>query len=107
MPSVCNELSDKFTVIEVECLDRPGLLSDITGALADLSIDTASAQIVTFGEKMIDTFYVRDLLGHKIISPQKRAAIRRKLMTAIGGSAEEGPKRPAQSAKPQKKKSTA
>ncbi|MEE9313980.1 MAG: [protein-PII] uridylyltransferase [Rhizobiaceae bacterium] len=80
-----NALSDKFTVIEIESLDRPGLLSDITGALADLSLDTASAHIATFGEKMIDTFYVNDLLGFKITSPQKRAAIKRKLIEAIGG----------------------
>jgi [protein-PII] uridylyltransferase len=34
-----NTLSNKFTVIEVEGLDRPGLLSEITSALSDLSLD--------------------------------------------------------------------
>ncbi|MEP0944807.1 MAG: [protein-PII] uridylyltransferase, partial [Rhizobiaceae bacterium] len=96
-PSVMinNELSDKFTVIEVEGLDRPGLLSDITAALADLSLDIASAHIATFGEKVIDSFYATDLVGHKIISPQKLAAIKRKLMASLGGTAIEGPKAPA------------
>ncbi|MEE9374925.1 MAG: [protein-PII] uridylyltransferase [Rhizobiaceae bacterium] len=86
-----NSLSEKFTVIEVESLDRPGLLSDITGALADLSLDTASAHIATFGEKMIDTFYVRDLLGYKITSPQKISAIKRKLLGAIEGAKKQNP----------------
>ena len=96
-PSVMinNELSDKFTVIEVEGLDRPGLLSDVTDALADLQLDTASAHIATFGEKVIDSFYATDLVGFKITSPQKLAAIKRKLMKALGGNAVEGPRAPS------------
>lgn len=97
--TINNSLSDKFTVIEVECLDRPGILSEITDALADLSLDIASAHIATFGEKVIDTFYVKDLVGFKIVSPQKLASIKRKLMKVIGGVAEEGPIRPAAKSK--------
>ncbi len=81
--TINNELSDQLTVIEVECLDRPGILSEITDALADLSLDIASAHIATFGEKMIDTFYVKDLVGFKITSPQKLSAIKRKLFSVI------------------------
>ena len=80
---VNNELSENLTVIEVECLDRPGILSEITDALADLSLDIASAHIATFGEKMVDTFYVKDLVGYKITSPQRLAAIKRKLLSVI------------------------
>ncbi|MCE3543960.1 ACT domain-containing protein, partial [Escherichia coli] len=47
-----NTLSNKFTVIEVEGLDRPGLLSEITGVISDLSLDIASAHVTTFGEKV-------------------------------------------------------
>ena len=63
-------------VIEVEGLDRPGLLSELTGAIADLSLDIASAHITTFGEKVIDTFYVTDLVGHKIENPTRQARIK-------------------------------
>lgn len=80
---VDNSLSDEFTVVEIECLDRPGLLSDITDALADMQLDTASAHIATFGEKMIDTFYVRDFSGSKINTPQKLAAIKKRLNRAV------------------------
>ena len=66
-----NALSNRFSVIEVEGLDRPGLLSEITGALSDLSLDIASAHITTFGEKVIDTFYVTDLTGQKIENPTR------------------------------------
>ncbi|MGI9351736.1 MAG: [protein-PII] uridylyltransferase [Rhizobiaceae bacterium] len=78
-----NELSDTFTVIEIECLDRPGLLSELTGALADLNLDIGSAHVVTFGEKANDSFYVRDLVGHKIENPNRLRKIRSVLLDTI------------------------
>ncbi|PRD43372.1 [protein-PII] uridylyltransferase [Phyllobacterium phragmitis] len=79
-----NTLSNKFTVVEVEGLDRPGLLSELTGVISDLSLDIASAHITTFGEKVIDAFYVTDLVGHKISSPARQANVRRKLLALLG-----------------------
>jgi [protein-PII] uridylyltransferase len=78
-----NTLSNRFSVIEVEGLDRPGLLSEITGALSDLSLDIASAHITTFGEKVIDTFYVTDLTGQKVENPTRQAKIRDVLVEAL------------------------
>ncbi|WP_027142909.1 [protein-PII] uridylyltransferase [Mesorhizobium sp. WSM3626] len=80
-----NALSNRFSVIEVEGLDRPGLLSEITGTLSDLSLDIASAHITTFGEKVIDTFYVTDLTGQKIDSPARIATIRNRLIATLEG----------------------
>ncbi|CAM5535198.1 [protein-PII] uridylyltransferase [Aquamicrobium terrae] len=84
-----NTLSNRFSVIEVEGLDRPGLLSEITGTLSDLSLDIASAHITTFGEKVIDTFYVTDLTGQKIENPAREKAIRERLIAALEGGAPE------------------
>jgi len=81
-----NTLSNRFSVIEVECLDRPGLLSEITGTLSDLSLDIASAHITTFGEKVIDTFYVTDLTGSKITSPTRIETIRSTLVSTLKGT---------------------
>ncbi|PHP68707.1 [protein-PII] uridylyltransferase [Zhengella mangrovi] len=84
---VRNTLSHKFSVIEVEGLDRPGLLSELTGAIADLSLDIASAHITTFGEKVVDTFYVTDLVGHKIENPTRQARIKAALTGVLEGNA--------------------
>jgi [protein-PII] uridylyltransferase len=73
--TMSNTLSNKFTVLELECLDRPGLLYEITSVLSDLSLDIASAHITTFGEKVIDTFYVTDLVGQKITNENRQANI--------------------------------
>lgn len=69
--SVDNTLSNQLTVIEVEGLDRPGLLSDVTGAISDLNLDIRSAHISTYGEKVVDVFYVTDLIGTKITSESR------------------------------------
>ena len=46
-----NTLSDALTVIEINGLDRPGLLYDVTREISDMNLDIASAHIATFGEK--------------------------------------------------------
>ncbi|MFZ1680450.1 MAG: ACT domain-containing protein, partial [Rhizobiaceae bacterium] len=83
--TIGNALSNRFSVIEIEGLDRPGLLSEITGAISDLSLDIASAHITTFGEKVIDTFYVTDLVGHKISNPSRQDRIRERLVAILSG----------------------
>ena len=85
---VRNSLSNRFSVVEVEGLDRPGLLSEITGTLSDLSLDIASAHITTFGEKVIDTFYVTDLTGQKIDNPTRMENIKARLTAKLGGGAD-------------------
>jgi [protein-PII] uridylyltransferase len=84
-----NELSEAFSVIEIECLDRPGLLSELTEAIADLSLDIGSAHVVTFGEKANDSFYVRDLVGHKITNPNRLKKIRSRLLEVMHPPAKE------------------
>ena len=95
---VRNTLSNRFSVVEVECLDRPGLLSEVTGALSNLSLDIASAHITTFGEKVIDTFYVTDLTGAKIENPDRLATIRQVLLETLADGAGRGPRAHVQAA---------
>lgn len=87
--TISNTLSNKFTVVEVECLDRIGLLAEVTAVLSDLSLDIQSARITTFGEKVIDTFYVTDLIGQKVINENRQASIIARLKTVMAGQADE------------------
>ena len=91
-------LDRRNQVIEVEGLDRPGLLSEITGAISDLSLDIASAHITTFGEKVIDTFYVTDLTGQKIENPTRQQSIRERLLAVLDGAQTRGSGRAAKAA---------
>ncbi len=79
-----NALSGRHTVIEVSGLDRPGLLYELTTALGKLNLNIASAHIATFGEKAVDVFYVTDLTGAKILSPQRHNTIRKAMLEVFG-----------------------
>ncbi|WP_421692984.1 [protein-PII] uridylyltransferase [Aestuariivirga sp.] len=70
-----NNSSNRFTVIEINGLDRIGLLYDLTEALYKLNLNIASAHVTTFGEKAIDVFYVTDLTGAKIENTTRHAQI--------------------------------
>ncbi len=75
-----NTWSNRYTVIEISGLDRPGLLYQLTDVLARLNLNIASAHIATFGERAVDVFYVTDLTGQKITNANRQAAIRRRLL---------------------------
>ncbi|BAT57722.1 bifunctional uridylyltransferase/uridylyl-removing enzyme [Variibacter gotjawalensis] len=75
-----NSWSNRYTVIEVTGLDRPGLLYELTATLSKLNLNIASAHVATFGERAVDVFYVTDLMGAKIAAPQRQAAIKRALL---------------------------
>ena len=75
-----NSLSNRFSVIEVSGLDRPGLLHALTRAISGLSLNIGSAHILTFGEKAVDVFYVTDLTGAKITNLPRQSAIKRHLL---------------------------
>jgi [protein-PII] uridylyltransferase len=78
--TINNQWSNRYTVIEVTGLDRPGLLYELTATLSKLNLNIASAHVATFGERVVDVFYVTDLLGARICSPMREMAIRRALL---------------------------
>ena len=80
---VDNALSRFFTVIEINGRDRPGLLHDVTRAITDCNVQISSAKISTFGERVVDVFYVKDVFGMKIEHNGKREAIRKRVLAAL------------------------
>lgn len=78
-----NTGSEIYTIIEVDTRDRPGLLYDLTRTLANNYVYIASAVIATFGEQVVDTFYVKDMVGLKYHTQDKRDALEHKLREAI------------------------
>jgi [protein-PII] uridylyltransferase len=80
-----NTASNRFTVIEISGLDRTGLLYEVTTALGKLNLNITSAHIATFGEKVVDVFYVTDLTGGKVVNGGRQAAIKRHLLDLFEG----------------------
>jgi [protein-PII] uridylyltransferase len=80
---VDNQASALHTVIEVNGRDRPGLLFELTRELTHLNLQVSSAKISTYGEKVVDVFYVKNLFGHKVEHPAKLAEIRETLEAVL------------------------
>ncbi|MEL7116007.1 MAG: [protein-PII] uridylyltransferase, partial [Pseudomonadota bacterium] len=83
-----NEGSEIYTIIEVDTRDRPGLLFDLARTMAASNIQISSAVIATYGEQVVDSFYVKDMFGLKIYSESKQRALEKKLREAIERGAE-------------------
>jgi len=82
-PSVTinNQWSHRYTMMEVTGLDRTGLLYEMTTTLSKLNLNIASAHVATFGERVVDVFYITDLMGAQITSPTRQAAIKRAMIS--------------------------
>jgi len=80
---VDNKPSRSHTVIEVNGRDRPGLLYDLTNAMTNLGLQISSAHISTYGERVVDVFYVKDVFGHKVEHERKLGQIRTTLLKAL------------------------
>jgi [protein-PII] uridylyltransferase len=80
-----NRASNRYTVVEVNALDRPALLYALTYALFQARVTIHSAHIATYGERAIDVFYLTDLTGGKIESAVRLKALEKKLL-AIAAS---------------------
>ncbi|WP_417667922.1 [protein-PII] uridylyltransferase [Roseibium sp.] len=91
---VNNSWSDEYTVLEISGLDRPGLLYDLTRSIATLNLNIGSAHISTFGERVVDVFYVTDLTGQKIANIGRQEIIRERLSAAVEGQLDMSPAAP-------------
>jgi [protein-PII] uridylyltransferase len=87
--TINNQWSNRYTMVEVAGLDRPGLLFELTTTLSKLNLNIASAHVATFGERVVDVFYVTDLLGAKITAATRQAAIKRALLSLFAPPAAE------------------
>jgi [protein-PII] uridylyltransferase len=82
-----NDASTIATVLEVEGLDRPGLLYEVTHAIFECGLSISSAIVSTYGERAVDVFYVRDAYGHKILHPDRLKSVERRLLGALESKA--------------------
>lgn len=101
---VDNKASNWSTVIEVNAKDRPGLLYDLAYALYGLKLSILSAHVSTIGERAVDVFYIRDLIGQKITNKVRLRNIEDKLLKASRGEAIFGKRKSEETGSVEKKK---
>lgn len=62
------------TVMELQCHDRPGLLSRLAAAMVEQKVQVHDARIATFGERVEDTFLLSDA-NHQPLSEAAQVAL--------------------------------
>jgi [protein-PII] uridylyltransferase len=95
-----NKASATHTLIEINGADRPGLLFNVTNALTELGLSIGTAKIATYGERVVDVFYVKDVFGHKIDEERKLTRIRERVLAALVDP--DAKERPAPVARPRR-----
>ncbi len=80
---VSNELSPTCTGIEVQALDRIGLLHDLLYAIGEMGMTTVHARICTEKGAAMDTLYVTWPDGSKIEEEEKHLEIKQTLQKLI------------------------
>jgi len=83
--TVRNDVSDFSSVVEVSAPDRIGLLYDLARAFEELALDVHLAKVATYGPRVVDAFYVRDLVGRKIEDPERLSELERAIRVRVGG----------------------
>jgi [protein-PII] uridylyltransferase len=96
-----NKASATHTLIEVNGRDRPGLLFQLTRALTQLNLQISTAKISTYGERVVDVFYVKDVFGMKVEHERRLTDIRTRLLEVLEDAAAVEPKRRTVTAKGQ------
>ena len=83
-----NKASATHTLIEVNGRDRPGLLFQVTRTLTQLNLQISTAKISTYGERVVDVFYVKDVFGLKVDAEHRLADIRTRLLEVLAEAPE-------------------
>jgi [protein-PII] uridylyltransferase len=84
-----NVASNRYTVVEINALDRPALLWALTYALFQAKVTIHSAHIATYGERAVDVFYLTDLTAQKIEGPRLKALEKKLLAVAAAPTSRE------------------
>ncbi|MFI5315817.1 MAG: [protein-PII] uridylyltransferase [Myxococcota bacterium] len=83
-----NDDSDFYSIIDVDAMDRPGLLYDISRALSDQGLSLVAVRASTRASRATDAFYVTTLDGHKLVDPEQIRSVEEAILRAIGQGGE-------------------
>ena len=68
--AIAERAATRTTVVEVNALDRPGLLARLALAIHERGQQLHSAHIATYGERAVDVFYLSNARGRKLSEGQ-------------------------------------
>jgi len=85
---VDNDVSEKYTVIDVFAHNMPGLLFVVTRSLHRMNLSVSLAKISTHLDQVLDVFYVTDLHGNKLADEASAQKVQELLLGELKAFAE-------------------
>ena len=64
--NIDNKTSNEYTVLEVKCKNVPAVLYRITKMITSLGFQINTANVSTYGDRVVDIFYIKDAFGSKV-----------------------------------------
>ena len=61
-----NNMSDEYSILEIKCKNAPGVLYRITKVITSLGFQINTANVSTYGDRVVDIFYIKNAFGLKI-----------------------------------------
>ena len=61
-----NNMSDEYSILEIKCKNAPGVLYKITKVITSLGFQINTANVSTYGDRVVDIFYIKNAFGSKI-----------------------------------------
>lgn len=71
-----NDLSDRFSVLNINAEDTPGFIYELANSLSVLGYDIHRVILKSVGDRAIDTLFIARPDGTKIIRPERQSQLR-------------------------------
>jgi len=76
---IINQQGQHWSTLEVNCIDKPGILAAIGKVFAEQHIQLINARIATLGERVEDLFFIADAEDRPITDPQRMEKLQKAL----------------------------
>ena len=80
---VINDITARFTVVEVRSADSGNLLQQLTGVISAMKLNIHFARIISEGVRLTVIFYVADSSGGKILEEEQVERLHKELQNVI------------------------
>jgi len=87
---ISNDIINDRTAVDIQTLDRPGLLARIGRIFAEFNLLVQNARIATLGERAEDVFFVTDRNGQPVSDPELCQRLQQHIKDELDDSKEAG-----------------
>ena len=78
-----NNMSDEYSILEIKCKNAPGVLYRITKVITSLGLQINTANVSTYGDRVVDIFYIKDAFGLKIDNKESMDKVKMSILKIL------------------------